>query len=71
MKKTKSEPQRYRICSDDSGHEYFIRVDQTELFEAWVESFDDQDGELTPYTGPDFEDSRIDGRFTFTDPKVS
>jgi hypothetical protein len=58
---------RYRICGDDSGHEYFVPVDQEELFESWVASFND--GEEFEYEGPDFEANRIDGRFTFTDPR--
>jgi hypothetical protein len=60
---------RYRLLSDDSGHDYFIRVDQVDLFEAWVESFEEDPDAETKYTGPDFNDSRIDGRFTFTDPR--
>lgn len=61
----------YRIMSDDSGHEYFIEVgDEEKVFEAWLETFsDDFDPEFHEYNGPDFESRRIDGRFTFTDPR--
>jgi len=69
MAKKKASEQRYFIKSDDSSHKYFIPVDQEEEFEAWVASFDDPYGELTPYTGPDFDANRIDGTFTFTDPR--
>lgn len=60
-------PQRYRIVGDNSGHEYFIKVEDEEIFEEWVESTEAY--ENVGYEGPDFEDNRIDGRFTFTDPR--
>lgn len=61
--------QRYRILGDDSGHQYFIPVEQEKLFELWLKTFDeDWDSE---YEGPDFNENRIDGRFTFTDPRCS
>ena len=59
-------PQRYRIMSDNSGHEYFIKVEDEKLFEAWVEA---TEADETDYEGPDFDENRIDGRFTFTDPR--
>ncbi len=63
----KTSDKRYRIIGDDSGHEYFIEVSQEELFEAWVES--EGSYENIGYEGPDFDENRIDGRFTFTDPR--
>ena len=60
-------PQRFRICSDESGHDYFIPVELVDQFYAWVESCED-DTE-SGYDGPGFDDHRIDGRFTFTDPR--
>jgi len=60
-------PQRYVILGDDSGHSYFVPVDQVEDFESWVQYT--EDGEADEYRGPDFEANRIDGRFTFTDPQ--
>jgi len=60
-----SNEKRYCIMGDDSGHEYFVPVDQVRTFEAWVESSYENVG----YEGPDFEENRIDGRFTFTDPR--
>jgi hypothetical protein len=64
-------PQRFRIKGDGSGHKYFIKVgDEEKVFEAWLETFEeDWDPEFKKYDGPDFNDRRIDGRFTFTDPK--
>jgi hypothetical protein len=59
--------QRYRITGDGSGHRYFIKVGEEELFESWVESQDAY--ENVGYEGPDFNERRIDGRFTFTDPR--
>jgi hypothetical protein len=55
---------RYKIMADNSGHEYFIPVSQESEFEAWVEQT--ENGEETNF---DFEENRIDGRFTFTDPR--
>lgn len=55
---------RYQICGDESGHEYFVPVDQVDAFYAWVQATGDGDE-----TDQDFEDNRIDGRFTFTDPR--
>jgi hypothetical protein len=63
-----SKEQRYRICGDNSGHEYFIKVEDVDAFYQWVESTEDEEIALE-YEGPDFEENRIDGRFTFTDPK--
>ena len=61
---------RYRIMSDDSGHEYYVPVDETKLFEFWLETFsDDWDPEFNHYEGPDYSSNRIDGRFTFSSPK--
>ncbi len=59
-------PQRYKICGDDSGHRYFIPVEQEQNFYLWVESFT---ADLSTYDGPSFDKNRIDGRFTFTDPR--
>jgi hypothetical protein len=57
--------QRYTICGDDSGHEYFIPVEEVKAFYTWVEAGPYWDG----YEGPEFDDKRIDGTFTFTDPR--
>lgn len=66
MAKAKKEI-RYVIRGDDSGHDYFVPVGLEKAFEEWVDwTANYQDG---PYTGPDFDENRIDGRFTFTDPK--
>jgi hypothetical protein len=66
MKKTKSEPQRYRICSDNDGHEYYIKVQHVDDFYKWVEYVENDC--VRPDDG-DYEGFRIDGRFTFTDPR--
>ena len=58
---------RYRIVGDNSGHKYFIQVGQEDLFYAWVES--EEAYENVGYEGPDFNENRIDGNFTFTDPR--
>jgi hypothetical protein len=58
--------QRYRICGDDSGHEYYIPVEQEEEFYAWVQSTENGDED---WNGREFDENRIDGTFTFTDPR--
>lgn len=63
-------PLRYRIMGDDSGHEYFVPTDQEEIFELWLKTFEDGwDEEYNVYDGPSFEANRIDGRFTFSEPR--
>jgi hypothetical protein len=59
---------RYQLASDNSGHEYAIKVKDADAFYKWVESTEDDELALE-YEGPDFEENRIDGRFTFTDPR--
>lgn len=55
---------RYKVLSDDSGHEYWVKVGDEDAFYAWAEDiYQDEDH---PY---DFEDNRIEGSFTFTDPR--
>lgn len=57
--------ERYFIGGDNSGHEYFVPVSRKEDFYAWAElDPDDEAGWETP----DYA-TRIDGRFTFTDPR--
>jgi len=62
-----SESTRYVLCSDGSGHEYFVLVNQQAEFYAWA-AFTEKYEEVG-YEGLTFEHSRIDGRFTFTDPR--
>jgi hypothetical protein len=66
MKKKKTE-RRYRITSDDVGHEYFLKVGMEGEFELWLAAEAGRNDE--PYTGHDYNGNRIDGCFTFTDPK--
>ena len=56
---------RYSIQSD-GDHDYFVEIGMEGEFERWMESFEDPDIE---YVGNDYENNRIDGRFTFTDPR--
>jgi len=53
---------RYQICSDNSGHEYFIAVDFVNVFYKWAEDEDPEDPNL-------YDDYRIDGHFTFANPR--
>ena len=62
-----SQEKRYSIHSDDSGHEYFVEVGMEGEFEAWLEA--ETAYEHVGYEGHDYEKNRIDGRFTFTDPR--
>jgi hypothetical protein len=56
---------RYRMGSDNSGHGYFYPVDKEAEFSAWQEL--DEEDERS-WTEPKWA-TRIDGRFTFTDPR--
>lgn len=58
--------QRYCIKSDGS-HKYFVRVEDAVNFEVWVKYY--ESGGEVEYHGPAFDSNRIDGRFTFTDPR--
>lgn len=64
---------RFRIVSDDSGHEYAIPAHLREQFNAWVVSFDDFDapeGTERVYEGPDFDEYRLNmhiSNYTLTD----
>ena len=60
----KEEPRRYAIHSD-GDHKYFVEVGMEGEFEAWIDS---ELGNCL-YQGHDYEKNRIDGRFTFTDPR--
>ena len=65
MTKTKKE-QRYQLVSDNDGHEYTIPVEQVEEFYEWLE-----DEERSTYEESDkYEDRRVDGVLTFTDPRA-
>lgn len=59
-------PRRYSIQSDGDGHEYFVEVGMEGEFQAWVDAEYESSIE---YEGHDYEKNRIDGRFTFTDPR--
>lgn len=64
----KAPERRYTIQGDDSGHEYFVEVGMEGEFECWLSTFEDNIAEEN-YEGHDYEKNRIDGRFTFTDPR--
>lgn len=56
---------RYRIVGDNSGHEYYIPEDRSDEWRKWAEI--DEDDERS-WDVPEYA-VRIDGRFTFTDPR--
>ena len=60
----KTPERRYSIQSD-GDHKYFVEVGMEGEFQAWL----DAEFEHTGYEGHDYEKNRIDGRFTFTDPR--
>jgi hypothetical protein len=62
--------QRYCLVSDNSGHKYAIPVHETDAFYQWVEITED-DERMLEYTGEGFDSYRVDGRFTFTDPRTN
>lgn len=59
---------RYTLVKDESSHEYAIPVDKVEEFYKWDESNEwGYDG--PPYEGEDFDEYRVEGDLTFTNPK--
>lgn len=62
LNKKKTPPTRYCIVGDDSGHDYSIPEDKKDEWFAWAY------GEESEYDIPRYA-TRIDGRFTFTDPR--
>ena len=60
--------QRFKLVTDNDGHDYIIHVEDETAFYAWVESTEGWDSET--YTGKDFEGCRVSiNRLTFTDPQ--
>ena len=57
--------QRYVIVSDDSAHRYYIPAEKVEEWDAFMEH-----PEMPYLDTPDWA-CRIDGIFTFTDPRCS
>lgn len=56
---------RYRLISDNDGHNYIIPADQVPQFEMWVTCMD-----MDEYTIFDFEDCRMNvNNLTFIDPQ--
>ena len=63
----KEEPRRYAIHSD-GDHKYFVEVGMEGEFEQWIETWESKEA-AQKYRGHDYEKNRIDGHFTFTDPR--
>lgn len=62
---TKTPQQRYRLVSDNSGHEYIIKAGDEKLFDFWVNATENYED-----TDLDFEDCRVNnGGWTFADPQ--
>jgi hypothetical protein len=60
----KTPEKRHRLVSDNDGHEYVIVVGEEDRFYTWVAAT--ESGEDYEW---DFEDARVDGRLTFTNPR--
>ena len=56
---------RYRIVSDNSGHKYYIPVNKEKDWYAFMEIPEEDE---RSWDVPSFAE-RIDGAFTFTDPR--
>lgn len=58
---------RYCIVGDNSGHEYYIPTDRADDWNEWlgIDEDDERSWDCPAYA------VRIDGRFTFTDPKCA
>jgi hypothetical protein len=59
--------QRYRLVSDDDGHDYLILADKQDDFQTWL----DAGPYWKKYKGKDYSDCRCDSPsvYTFTDPQ--
>ena len=57
--------QRFRLVSDESGHKYAIPVYKTDDFYKWSEAMENGD----EFECDDFEEYRVEGLLTFTDPQ--
>ena len=57
--------ERYFVGSDNSGHEYYVPISKRGEFQAWAELPEDDEA---GWEAPEYA-KRIDGRFTFTDPR--
>lgn len=58
---------RYRLLSDNDGHDYIIEVGEEIAFYVWVEQ---TENEYEMYMGQSFEDRRMNiNDLTFTDPQ--
>lgn len=56
---------RFKIVGDNSGHDYYIPVERSGEWETFI-GLDENDE--ASWDVPDYA-VRIDGRFTFTDPR--
>lgn len=65
-----AKPKRYYIDSD-GDHKYFVEVGNEGEFERWLTTFESNEAHEIYYEqcGYDYEKNRIDGHFTFTDPR--
>lgn len=57
--------ERYFISADNSGHKYYVPVSMRGEFQAWAELPEDSEA---GWEAPEYA-HRIDGEFTFTDPR--
>jgi hypothetical protein len=60
-----SEPDRFRLVADHSGHDYVIPVERGE---EWDEFLAIPEGDPQSWTVPRWA-LRVDGNLTFTDPQ--
>lgn len=67
-------PKRYCFLRDDSCHNYLVPLEDKEAFEAWVDSYENEDyGAGAQIEDIRFNAMRIDGinGYSFTDPKAT
>lgn len=62
-----AEKQRFTIVWDNSGHKYYIPVDKSNDWDAFMALEEDDE---KSWDVPSFA-KMIDGRFTFTDPRCN
>jgi hypothetical protein len=58
---------RFKLVSDNDGHDYVIHVEEENAFYSWVEYME---GDEDAYGGKGFDDCRVNcSNLTFTDPQ--
>lgn len=64
-KKSQKTLQRYRLVSDNDGHDYIIEAGEEKLFYSWVDAMEEGNDTILNY-----DSNRVNNSgWTFTDPQ--